>query len=136
MKRLSLLALSLLVACGTPQEQCIARNTRDLRTVEALIAETEGNLRRGYGFRTEPRVDTVYEPCLPPPPPADGTDPVPPPVVAPRLCPRIETTEVRVPVALDLAAEARKLDQLRAKRAELQRSAEAVIAQCRAEFPE
>ena len=58
MKRLTFLALAALAACGTPQEQCINRNTRDLRTVDRLIAEAEGNLQRGYAYETI----TVYEP--------------------------------------------------------------------------
>ena len=37
-----------LVGCGTPQEQCIARETRGLRVVDRLIVEAEGNLKRGY----------------------------------------------------------------------------------------
>jgi hypothetical protein len=57
MKRLAFLTLATLTACGTPQEQCISRNTRDLRTVDRLIAESEGNLARGYAFETV----TVYE---------------------------------------------------------------------------
>ena len=50
MKRFALPVLALLAACGTPQEQCINRNTRDLRTVDRLITETEGNLQRGYAY--------------------------------------------------------------------------------------
>ena len=41
--------LALLAACGTPQEQCIGRQTREYRTVAALLAEVNGNLARGYG---------------------------------------------------------------------------------------
>ena len=50
MKRLLLCSFALLAACGTPQEQCIAYGTRDLRTVDKLIVETEGNLTRGYAL--------------------------------------------------------------------------------------
>ena len=47
----------------------------------------------------------------------------------------IEQTVTR-PRAIDLEAEARKLEQLKAERAELLRLAQPVIAQCKAEYPE
>ena len=50
MNRITLSTLLLLAACGTPQEQCINRNTRDLRTVDRLITEAQGNLARGYAY--------------------------------------------------------------------------------------
>ena len=37
MKRLMLLPVLFLAACGTPQEQCISANTRDLQVVDRLI---------------------------------------------------------------------------------------------------
>ena len=40
------------------------------------------------------------------------------------------------PKAIDLNEEARKLDSLKAKRKQLARQAEAVIAQCKAQYPE
>ena len=136
MKRASLASLALLAACGTPQEQCIGRATRDLRTVEALIAETQGNLDRGYALETITVWDEVWDWCtpLPPPPPADGSPPPPPP--PPQLCRDEVARQVERPRAIDLAEEARKLDQLQAKRRALSRAAEPAIAQCRAEFPE
>lgn len=130
MKRLSCLALAVLAACGTPQEQCIGRNTRDLRTVDRLIAETEGNLARGYAFETV----TVYEDewvYCPQAPVAEG-QPAPPP----RLCLDERPVTEQRPKAIDLNDEARKLDSLKAKRASLARQAEAVIAQCKAQYPE
>ena len=50
MKRLILAPLLLLTACGTPQEQCISANTRDLQVVDRLIRDSEANLARGYGY--------------------------------------------------------------------------------------
>ena len=129
MKRLAPFALLLLTACGTPQEQCISANTRDLRVVDRLIRETEGNLARGYGYETV----TVYEPewvdCTPPPTQAN-------PKPARQMCfDRVPVT-VRKEVALDLNAEAAKLKSLKAKRAGLAKAAESVVAQCKAKFPE
>jgi hypothetical protein len=40
------------------------------------------------------------------------------------------------PKAIDLNAEARKLDSLRVKRKQLARQAESVVAQCKALYPE
>jgi hypothetical protein len=130
MKRLLLVPLALLAACGTPQEQCIARNTRDLRTVERLIVETQGNLDRGYALETvtlyEDYWDTCYDRVA-----VEGEE-----VLRPRPCLQERSYTEERPKAIDLNAEARKLDSLKVKRGELSRAAEAVIAQCKAEYPE
>ena len=65
MKRLTFPVLVLLAACGTPQEQCIRYNTRDLRTVDRLIAETEGNLDRGYAIETITEYEEYWGFCRP-----------------------------------------------------------------------
>jgi hypothetical protein len=129
MKRLTLPVLALLAACGTPQEQCISYNTRDLRTVDRLIIETEGNLERGYAFETVTEYDEYWGYCAQPQ--TTGSPPVPA-----RLCLRERAITVDRPKAIDLNAEARKLESLKVKRKELARKAEAVIAQCKAEYPE
>jgi hypothetical protein len=130
MKRLAFLALGTLAACGTPQEQCINRNTRDLRTVDRLIAETQGNLDRGYAYETITVYEDYWTTC-PVPPVAEGE---PPP--KPRMClDERPVTEQRAK-AIDLNEEARKLDSLKAKRRDLARKAEDVIAQCKAQYPE
>ncbi len=129
MKRLILAPLLFLAACGTPQEQCISANTRDLRVVERLIRETEGNLARGYGYQTVTEYEADWVDCTPAP-----TEENPTP--ARELCfDRVPVT-VRKEVALDLNAEAAKLESLKAKRATLNRAAESVIAQCQAKYPE
>jgi hypothetical protein len=116
MKRLMLLPVLFLSACGTPQEQCISANTRDLQVVDRLIRETEGNLARGYGFEPRP-TDAVPEPEL-------------------EMCFEQVPVTVRKEVALDLEAEAAKLNSLEAKRKGLAKAAESVIAQCKAKHPE
>jgi len=130
MKRLVFLTLATLAACGTPQEQCINQNTRDLRTVDRLIKESEGNLARGYAFETV----TVYEDewvyC--PQPPVPEGQPAPPP----RLCLDERPVTERRPKAIDLNEEARKLASLKEKRTSLARQAEKVIAACKAQYPE
>lgn len=130
MKKSLLLLPLLLAACGTPQEQCISRNTRDLRVVERLITEAEGNLKRGYAIeRYEIRVP-VTETCTRLVPTKDG----PKQIVT--TCRGWDTDTVARPKAIDLDAEAVKLKQLRAKQAELTRQAQSVVRQCQALYPE
>ncbi len=132
-KTATFLILTTLAACGTPQEQCISRNTRDLRTVEKLIAESQGNLDRGYAIDRYEVTVPDWEPCIRYVP---GTkeDPTPRPVST--TC-RTWDTETRTrPRSIDLAQEAKQLQQLKAKQRELSRQAQSVIAQCRAAYPE
>lgn len=125
--------LFLLAACGTPQEQCILRETRDLRTLDRLIAETEANIERGYALVEVQTVDLVPDICYrrgkrnP-----DGTygRPVPFSCFSREL-----DTELR-PRAIDLNVERAKLASMREKRISLARQAEASAAQCRVLYPE
>lgn len=130
MKRLAFLTLATLAACGTPQEQCINRNTRDLRTVDRLIAETEGNLARGYAYETVTVYEDYWTYC-PVPRPVEG-QPAPPP----RLCFDERPVTEKRPKAIDLNEEARKLASLKEKRKSLALQAEKVIAACKAQYPE
>jgi len=124
MKRLICLGvLCLLAACGTPQEQCISAASRDIRVVDRLIREAEGNLQRGYGFETYTTYETEFVPC--------GTEANPN-----RVCARRVPVQERRPVAIDLAAEQVKLTQLIAKRARQTRAVAPVIDQCRIDNPE
>ncbi len=128
------LALSLmLAACGTPQEQCINRETRDLRVIDRLIVDTRGNLTRGYGYEEV----TVYSPewvdCTPDVIVPEGQ---PVPEVDRKLCLEEVPETVRRPVAIDLAAEQRKLDGLAQKRRELLARADRAIAACKVAYPE
>jgi hypothetical protein len=120
--------LALLAACGTPQERCIARETRDLRAVDRRIAEAEGNLARGYALVEVTVYDTYWATCYERhDPPAEG-QPAPPPT--PRLClrerERIETRAQRI----DLAAERQRLVGLQAQRRVLAQSAAAAVKVC------
>ncbi|SEN63760.1 hypothetical protein SAMN04488103_106132 [Gemmobacter aquatilis] len=134
MKRLILL-LPFLAACGTPQEQCIAKVTRDQRVVETLIAEAEGNLARGYALEEYTAYELDWQIChrqpLQPSLPAKGHKPLPP-----HMCWEREPVTRTRPVAIDLGAEAVKLAQLRDRRAALIRAASPAVAQCKTQFPE
>ena len=134
MKRLVPLSLlALLAACGTPQEQCISQNTRDLRTVEKLIQEAQTNLQRGYALDKRTERYRTFEPCLLPSPPDANGNPQPP---RRAMCPDTKTRSYTVPKSIDLDLEARKLAQLQDKHKVLLRQAESVVAQCKAKYPE
>ena len=129
-KRLFILIFATLAACGTPQEQCISRNTRDLRTVDRLIVETEGNLQRGYALETVTRWEEYWDTCIEPVVVNGQTS------VRARSCRREYSYTEQRPKAINLKAEAQKLEGLKAKRTELARAAAPVIAQCKTEFPD
>ena len=134
MKRLLFATLGLaLAACGTPQENCIRGVTRDLRVVEGLIGDTEANLARGYALENITMSRPVWKQCLRR---TGGITPEGQPAVAPDLCLDDETYTVTRPKAIDLSAEQRTLDGLKAKRAQLTRQSEGAVAQCRAQHPE
>lgn len=131
MRRALLLLPVALIACGTPQERCINQQTRDLRTVEQLIAETQKNLNRGYAMEEYTVVLPNWEPCSVQPPPDENGKPAP---VAMCLEDRQETRSR--PVAIDLRAERSKLDGLLEKRDQLQSEAAPRVEQCRQMYPE
>jgi len=135
MRRLSAMCLCLMLAgCGTPQERCISSVTRDLRVVDRLIAESQANLARGYAVVNQTVYVPVWEYCTPPVlvRPKDGSQPV---LVPGRMCLDDEPRTVRRPVAIDPAAEKRKLAGLQDQRRKLVARAEPAIAQCRASYP-
>ena len=128
---LAILPLLMLASCGTPQEQCIDRNTSEYRTVQRLLAEVEGNIARGYawGERTVPStewddcpsyirnkkgdVGIVYRPCL------RNT---------------VDTVRYRVPI--DPASETRKRDNLQARLSQLTPATKSAVNACKAAYPE
>ncbi len=131
MRRLLLAPLLFVTACGTPQEQCINRNTRDLRTIQKLADETQANISRGYAIEEYTVYIPVWQICEIQPPTVAG-QPAPPP----RYCFEQEPQTRTRPKAIDLRAEAAKLDSLLDRRDQLARAAEPAIAQCRAQYPE
>ena len=129
-RALPLLFLAL-AACATPQEACINRETRELRTLDRLIAEQRATLARGYALveRTEWEMDwRICEPGVP----ATDTTPARPP----RWCWDDVPVTVTDRVPIDPAAERRKLAGLEAKRAEEAARVRPAVAECRALYPE
>lgn len=132
MRRLLIPVLLILTACGTPQEQCINRNTRDLRTIQKLVDETQGNIARGYAIEEYTVYVPVWQLCEVQVISNDPNQPAPPP----RYCFEDEPETRTRPKAIDLRAEAAKLDSLLERRDQLARAAQPVIAQCKAQYPE
>lgn len=129
MYRIALPALLLLTACGTPQEQCISRATRDMRVVDRLIAESEATLARGYAYEEKTIYRTRWVNCGPRPTKAE-------PRPAPQMCLDDVAETIRQPVAVDLRVEAQKLAGLKGKRAAQAKAATPAIRSCKAEHPE
>lgn len=126
-KALILLPLLGLAACATPREACISSVSRDLATVNMLIAQSEATLARGYGVEQRQEVTTRPTFCrevLP-----DGT-------VKTEMCEETSIRTVDVPVAIDLDAERNKLRQLQEQRARLEPATQDAIQQCIAANPE
>ncbi len=118
-----------LTACGTPQQQCIAAVSRDLTVVDRLIAETQGNLDRGYAYGQSIETTPEFVDCTPDPTPRR-------PNPRPASCFEDVQHTVTKPVAIDLNAEAAKLASLRSKRTQLAAAVSPQIAACQQRYPE
>jgi hypothetical protein len=126
-KMLLLIPLALLAACATPREQCIAGANRPLATLDRLIAETRGNINRGYGLVEVQDVRVLRTSC-------EGTNADGSTFRFP--CEETETFTRNQPITLDITEERRKLAQLETRRAEMARIAQTQIQQCIAMHPE
>jgi hypothetical protein len=134
--RRSVVLFLLVAACGTPQERCIARETRDVRVLDRLIVESEGNLKRGYALEEVVTYRDRWVRCPAPPVPAPEEGQPAPPPPPPQLCLDEVRETVTRPKSIDLRAEAQKLASMKENRAAQMRAAGPAIAQCRAQFPE
>ncbi len=121
MRRALLLIPLFLAACETPREACISGANRELRTINALIDETRGNLARGYAIGVRQEVRTISETCRTESP--EG-------IITTFPCDRTEIVDVSEPVAVDLNAERAKLESLLQRQFQMQSQSQAVIAQC------
>lgn len=122
----ALASAALLAACGTPQEQCIAREARELRTLEALAAETRANLARGYGIEQRQELREERTTC-------ETRDENGETISYP--CQEVDVEEVEVAVTLDLEAERRKLAQLEARIEEERARVALAVASCQSAYP-
>lgn len=123
MRLVAILLFLIVAACGTPQQRCINQSTNELRTVNNLITETEVNIARGYTYVTEARpVRVGFSYCT------RGSHI--------GFCGSNYNDVVRRPVAIDLAAEERKLQDLKSRRASLTSAAAQTIEACQARYPQ
>jgi len=123
MRRLFLLFLLPMVACGTPQEKCIAAATKDIRVLDKLIKNTRSNLDRGYAVRREEYRYSVWQICGK----VEGEF---------VYCFSPETGYRNVPVSIDMNVERAKLNSQLAKRSQLAVQAGAQITACKSTYPE
>lgn len=122
-----LLPLLVLAACSTPRERCISGANRPLATLDRLIAETDGNIRRGYALAEVQDVRVLRTTC-------EGTNEDGSTFRFP--CEETETFTRQEPVSINIAEERIKLTQLQSRRAETATTAQAQARQCIAIHPE
>lgn len=132
MRKIYLFGLLALAACGTPQEQCINRETRELRRLEGMLSEVEGNISRGYAYEEYEVPMTRWEQC--------GIDRITrgngTVIERPRMCLEDYSVTRTREVPIDPVSETRKRNGLRAKIQQLTPGANAAVRACRAAYPE
>ncbi|MBQ2262589.1 MAG: hypothetical protein II336_14620 [Loktanella sp.] len=124
---LIILPLLALAACATPREQCINQATRDLRVLNNLVTETQGNLARGYALAEEQQVRTVRKTCRGQN--SDGS-------TFRYRCDETETYTTTRPVAIDLNVEQAKMNSLIQRQQQQRAASDQVVLQCIAIHPE
>lgn len=122
-----LLPLIALTACTTPREDCINSVTRDTRIINSLVAETQGNLSRGYAIAEEQEVRTLRRTCRGKN--EDGS-------TFRYRCDETETFTTTRPVAIDLNAEKAKLESLLVRQEQSKAASDQAVLQCIKTNPE
>ncbi|NVK06279.1 MAG: hypothetical protein HWD81_01945, partial [Marivivens sp.] len=110
-----------------PRERCINEVTSNQRTLNALIAETQANIDRGYALAERSEVVTIDRTCTQT---LESGEQVRFP------CDEVMTREYKVPVAIDLNAEQAKLQSLLQRREAMASTVQDGINQCVAIHPE
>ncbi|HCP80814.1 MAG TPA: hypothetical protein DIT67_04200 [Octadecabacter sp.] len=126
-KTLILAPLIALAACGTPREQCISGANRPVAAIDRQIAVARGNIQRGYALAEVEDMRVVRTVCERDNP--DGT-------VSRYPCSETERFTREVPVAISVAQERIKLEELQERRVSAVRNAQADAQQCIAIHPE
>ncbi len=122
-----LLSCLVLAACATPRERCINQVSAQLRTLTALANEARGNLARGYAIEEREEIRVRDRTCR-------GTN-----EDGSTFTFRCEETDVRtrrVPVSINLEAEAAKLRSLEAQIGRETPRRAAAVEHCIAVHPE
>jgi hypothetical protein len=119
MSRLAALAvLLILVACASPEEQCLRRAVPDTAALDREIAETEASIARGYRLDQGANVTVGLNLCQ-----ATGNV---------SLCLGGAREIPPKPVPIDRAVERQHLAHLKARRAEIVAASQRAMAACRA----
>lgn len=126
MKHLLIAPLLILAACTSPRDACLSDAVTDLKVVQALIADTEATIARGYAIQTETRTVIYTNFCVGTGLGGNGRF---------SFCNTAQPVTSRVPVAVDLNAERRKLASLKTKEAELRRSSLLRQQRCEQRYP-
>ena len=128
---LALRSVLIVASCGTPQERCISRNTREYRTIASLLAEVEGNLARGYAWEERTITRMEWDDCGYVYRDGDGVR-----RFGTRSCMRNVADTERYRVPIDPAAETRKRDNLIARKKALTPPAMSAVNACKAAYPQ
>lgn len=126
MKKVLILPLLLLAACASPRDTCMRDAVKDLRIVQALIADTQATIDRGYAIQTETRTVIYTNFCVGTGIGNDGRF---------SFCNYPQPVTTKKPVAVDLEQEKLKLRSLKTKEAELKRESLLKQQRCALEFP-
>ncbi len=118
----SILALA---ACSDPKTVCQQEATKDLGIVQALIADTQATIDRGYAIQTKERTVIYTDFCFGTGLHNGGF----------RFCNRAQPVVSRTPVAVDLNDERRKLRSLKQKESELKKRSLTALQQCEQAYP-
>jgi hypothetical protein len=121
---LAIALCALLGACAAPLAPCGAAADRDLAALDALIAETEANIARGYAVRPDRSRTIAFGACT-----GNGRSRG---SVGITICGSREVPLGTTPVAIDPDAERAKLAGLRRQRDQRAAAAAAERAQCAA----
>jgi hypothetical protein len=127
MKKVLIAPLLLLAACASPRDTCMQDAVSDLRIVQALIADTQATIDRGYAIQTETRTVIYTNFCIGTGIGGDGRF---------SFCNYPQPVTTQKPVAVDLNQEKRKLRSLKQKEVELKRDSLLKQQRCELEFPE
>jgi len=126
MKQILIAPVLLLAACASPLETCKQDAVKDLRIVQALIADTQATIDRGYAIQTETRTVIYTNFCVGTGVGRNGNF---------SFCNYPQPVTTKTPVAVDLAQETRKLRSLKKKEAELQKSSRLAQQRCELAYP-
>lgn len=131
MRFFPILLLLAVAACGTPQERCIGRSTAEVRRLQSLLAEVDGNIARGYAYQEYDVAVPSWQFC--------GYDTFPGRdgrvVSRARMCLGDDYVSQQRSVPIDPLAEERKRDALVARIKALSPQMNANIAACRETYP-